>query len=354
MNAYEVFNDAQEEWGANGTALQRSIAFYRVQSRYTLLDKPAEISFNITQTLAASSSWKGAIMRAVKIVNFHVPGLHIFQTQQSFDYKHIDFVHGTDSDDHSSAYCQGSVPKHSTAKITLGKNWSHKHRNGTVLHELLHALGVEHEHKRHDRSAFGVIVNTNLNSNSQYQEADPGKYLGLTPYDPHSIMNYVNCDTKGGGGGKAFTITGPNSKSVYWANSAMTGSSRLTVLSPLDKLGLNLLWPPATRSTYKPRKSDACRLWYCGRIGATDGHNYPGSNQTDGRCGPTNGANCFACRVLRNSDLPRANCISQRVWQGSSGEFYCNKPSKKQGHGHDAVCGPNNGPSCAWCSSLNG
>ncbi len=59
----------------------------------------------------------------------------------------------------SKAYTSGNVIQKDVAIITLGTQWSESARNGTALHELLHALGVHHEHKRNDRKKFGIKLN---------------------------------------------------------------------------------------------------------------------------------------------------------------------------------------------------
>ncbi len=162
---------------------------------------------------------------------------------------------------------------------------------------------------------------------------------GITIYDPHSIMNY-RCDGQFDVDSKQMT--------VYSAKSPLKGDKRQDRLSPLDEIGLNLLYPPCQAANYKPKKSIKTRLYYCGRTGATKHHNYPGYDITDGYCGPNNGANCASCRVLKNNDIPLKNSKGNVVWQGSSGYFYCGKYMGKTGSGHDGVCGP----SCKSCRRL--
>ena len=71
---------------------------------------------------------------------------------------------------------------------------------------------------------------------------------------------------------------------------------------------------------------------------------------TDGRCGPTNGPNCPACRVLINKKLDKN--LTSYQWQGRSGNIYCKKYFGNVSKGHDGYCGPNNGPSCPKCSAI--
>lgn len=82
-------------------------------------------------------------------------------------------------------------------------------------------------------------------------------------------------------------------------------------------------------------------LKYCGRY---FGVQSPGH---DGNCGPTNGPNCPACRVIKTD---RVEKLQRRgKWQGWTGEVYCGRYFGIQSEGHDGYCGPNNGPSCPEC-----
>ncbi|CAJ0595812.1 unnamed protein product [Cylicocyclus nassatus] len=61
-----------------------------------------------------------------------------------------------------------------------------------VLHELLHAVGLEHEHQRPDRDEHVKLVEKNIDPNEtdQYKKLKPQKIatFGL-PYDYNSIMH---------------------------------------------------------------------------------------------------------------------------------------------------------------------
>ena len=46
-------------------------------------------------------------------------------------------------------------------------------------------------------------------------------------------------------------------------------------LSPLDKVSLNILYPPSTQNSH-PKISFKTHLYYCKR--SMDGHNYPAEN----------------------------------------------------------------------------
>eukprot|EP01084_Bolivina_argentea_P020824 38687_1 len=139
------------------------------------------------------------------------------------------------------------------------------------------------------------------------------------------------------------------------------GWEKRKALSPMDKVMLNLKHPPTINETYEPEKSEANGLYYCGRARATKGHNHPSFDiDTDGRCGPTNGPNCAACRVIKNDNIPTYNYDNYEnstdepyhVWQGRSGYFYCGRYFGRQNKKHDGFCGPNNGAPCFNCKKL--
>ena len=73
-------------------------------------------------------------------------------------------------------------------------------------------------------------------------------------------------------------------------------------------------------------------------------HNRPAKNATDGHCGPTFGANCPACRSLKNPKVE--GFVSKGRWQGWSGLIYCGKYFGQPEPGHDGYCGLNNGLPC--------
>ncbi len=112
-------------------------------------------------------------------------------------------------------------------------------------------------------------------------------------------------------------------------------------LSELDKVGLNIVFPPCKTGAYNPKISNVTGLYYCGRS-VMRSHNYPADNSTDSNCGPDNWANCSACRILKTRSF---NAIKNNGrWQGMSGLVYCGRYYGKQQERHDGYCGPNNGP----------
>ncbi|EDO40419.1 predicted protein, partial [Nematostella vectensis] len=75
-------------------------------------------------------------------------------------------------------------------KLSVGEGCEYR---GTVMHELMHALGFFHEHSRHDRDKYvkilwwniepGFFNNFNVYSHSVLDTLN-------APYDYHSLMHY--------------------------------------------------------------------------------------------------------------------------------------------------------------------
>eukprot|EP01084_Bolivina_argentea_P083231 150708_1 len=326
--------------------------FYLSQSRHILANNDSVINIGYNIGIQLENTWKSAIERAIKIVNNATPGINIINDKKLRINKQIVII----STDKNVAQTLNNIKKWNHSTIILGTKWNVEQRNGTALHELLHALGVHHEHKRNDRNKFGISLNEKCckkrHKNSweqwipQYEKANDAKIHGITPYDAHSIMHYVICDGQ-------FDIDN-DILSKYFSNSPLTGHKRRDILSPLDEIGLNLLYKPCKRELlYNPIKNiETTHLYYCGRSNVTNGHNYPAIDITDGKCGPNDGPNCAACRVLKNDDIPKYNDKNDIVWQGSSGLFYCGKKIDKKNKHHDGYCGPNNGTPCSSCYKL--
>ena len=127
----------------------------------------------------------------------------------------------------------------------------------------MHSLGFHHEQSRKDRDRFVKV-----------KDIDDGNYSiidfsqELTPFDPFSVMLYNESE-----------------------DMERTGDSRIwklkkdfeqpNILSELDKVSLNILYPPAiTEGEYDP-KLGRTGLYYCGRK-VMQGHNNPDDDISDG------------------------------------------------------------------------
>lgn len=77
----------------------------------------------------------------------------------------------------------------SEAKLSLGLGCN---KFGIILHQLMHVLGFEHEHRRVDRDQFVVINYENI-ENNQWHHFDKNQECeetSLTPFDINSVMLY--------------------------------------------------------------------------------------------------------------------------------------------------------------------
>ena len=120
-------------------------------------------------------------------------------------------------------------------------------------------------------------------------------------------------------------------------------------LSELDKVSLNIVYPPAlVPEKYDPQIGKT-GLYYWGRK-AMENHNFPDDDITDGIWGPESGPNWPAWRVLKTGKMDELN--KNGKFQGYSGMVYCGKKMKKSNKWHDGVCGPDNGSPWIDCMKI--
>lgn len=79
----------------------------------------------------------------------------------------------------------------------------------------------------------------------------------------------------------------------------------------------------------------------------------------DGYCGPTNGCNCLACMKLdiQARKLPPGYLVNRNGFVArrspETGLFYCGRRVLDGVPGCDGYCGPTNGPNCRACKVLD-
>lgn len=64
---------------------------------------------------------------------------------------------------------------------------------GTVIHELLHAIGIFHEQSRHDRGKYIKVIKKNVMDGKWINFARQSSFVMDTqglPYDYGSVMHY--------------------------------------------------------------------------------------------------------------------------------------------------------------------
>ena len=126
-------------------------------------------------------------------------------------------------------------------------------RPGLSCHELLHALGVQHEHQRRDRDLSLYVHDVKGEWKPQYCSIDD--LIGLTRLDPLSIIMYPE---------KRNQLWRNRRDSVWFAKPTTEVNRKM---SELDKVGLNNLYRPCKGANYSPKRFGIgiTGLWYCGR-----------------------------------------------------------------------------------------
>ncbi|XP_063842691.1 zinc metalloproteinase nas-15-like [Scylla paramamosain] len=149
-------------------------------------------------------------------------------TASSSDVDHVSIRLGGDYSSHMGR--QGGAQNLTVVAETI-------HR-GSVMHELMHALGFGHEHNRPDRDDYVVIDFSNIHDTAKpyfkkYTSQDPVKDEQLA-YDYMSLMHAtdmyddrVNIDT---------------SKPVIWRKDGGQDLGQRSMLTPLDKQRLRKIY----------------------------------------------------------------------------------------------------------------
>ncbi len=305
--------------------------------------KPRKVTIDFT---SVSPKWEKDINIALRAIETAVPGLLFKQVKSTFADIYVDKQ--TDGKDSST---EGNLRSFRTifgtikSKSIIELDFEHESlkRCSNFTHELLHALGFEHEHQRRDAGHFlEVLPKSSDNSQVESSQVEASQVKAsrfkkpLTPFDYYSIMLYPI--------GDFFHVRDKDKRKAL--DKFKEDKERPKSMSEFDKIALNLTYPPARiKGVYEPVLVPETGMYYCSRSVMVN-HNQPGPALVNkcGQCSdsnnsadPDSGPNCPACRVL---SLPR-NLGNDR-WQGQSGFVYCGNEG----------CGPDiNGP-CDACGRV--
>lgn len=315
-------------------SVNRSKCFYEIQTFRELGTSPERIGFYVLPDV--SKEYQDHITNVVKAICTAAPGLCLYKTEKNQAKIRIGEGEG------EGCYTQATYQSAHGSYVHLDTDWPNDWKEQTTVHELLHALGFEHEFKRKDATLY---VKIKTDDDQYIDESDHQRIRGLTRFDPFSVMMYPETENM---------ERNENGDKVWRLKSGPLPNKQM---SELDKVSLNMVFRPCKGNEYDPQISDVTDMLYCGRrVMAGNQQNTP--TDTDGRCGPNNWANCPACRVLtENTKRKCKKMLDEGKLQGWSGLFYCGRkftdPKTYTFNGvsleHDGVCGPDNGPPCTVC-----
>lgn len=124
---------------------------------------------------------------------------------------------------------------------------------GTIIHEIIHALGFYHEQSRLDRDNYVDILWSNIMPGLEYNFL---KYnsMALTPYDYQSLMHYDNT---------AFSIGNQRKTIVAKTGVPLIHSAIKNVPSKYDIEKINKLYNCTLPSTTEcQNKHPSCEAWF--------------------------------------------------------------------------------------------
>ena len=227
--------------------------FYKMQSLQTLGERNDRVSVPIwiesANHLSVASSWIPHIQQCIDDINFAAPGLCLYLTTVKSRAKVEIF-----GDSVGRCFTHGNIVTNAldrAVEIHLDHHWTSKKR--TSCHELLHALGFGHEHQRRDRDLSIDVPIEKVSDEWKTSYQSKKDLLGITRFDPHSIMMYPEDQELRRNANDPVWFTKPTNE----YNEEM---------SELDKISLNNLYRPCRGPNYSPSKvGNKTGLWYCGR-----------------------------------------------------------------------------------------
>ncbi len=137
----------------------------------------------------------------------------------------------------TSGSCSASVGFPGMAHINYFQRMPSFYCNGSLMttcHEIMHILGIAHEHQRPDRDNYLNILEDNIKTSwkPQYEKRSAAFYSVTPEYDYHSIMHYA--DHTGN------TFFGPTMEAT---NPTYATFGQRNFLSSLDVETINTMYP---------------------------------------------------------------------------------------------------------------
>ena len=250
------FEDAVRGMSTSDSGEASLNRFYKIQSLQMLGEEDERVVVPIwiardpyfPRNINVAPAWIEHLQQAIKDINYAAPGLFLYITTNPLKGK-IKIVGNNQG---HGCFTRGNILETTWTNIFLYSEWSDMKR--TSCHELLHALGFEHEHQRRDRES-------SIHQNWQRSREDDmfrqyeiiADILGITRFDPFSILLYPEDEELSRNRGDPVWITKPD-------------KSCNREMSELDKVALNNVYRPCEGPHYSPTKfGSVTGLKYCGR-----------------------------------------------------------------------------------------
>ena len=239
---------------SGGASLDR---FYKIQSLQMLGEEHDRVIVpiwiardpNLPRRMNVVPAWIEHLQQAIKDINYAAPGLLLHITNNLLIAK----IKIARNNENNVCFTRGNILETTWTEIFLYSEWSEKKR--TSCHELLHALGFQHEHQRRDReSSIHQNWHRSREDDLFWQYKIIATVLGITRFDPFSILLYSEDEELSRNRGDPVWITKP----YKCLNREM---------SELDKVALNNVYCPCEGLDYSPTKygRSVTGLKYCGR-----------------------------------------------------------------------------------------
>ena len=126
--------------------------------------------------------------KTIEDINVAAPGLYLYRVDSESDKPEIS-IYGIKEE---QAYTMGDICNTNGAHIYLDYSFSLKNQAST--HEILHALGFEHEHQRSNAPISVKESIDEIDSEEREQIDKRPNVIGITRFDPFSIMLYSQCE----------------------------------------------------------------------------------------------------------------------------------------------------------------